>query len=324
MAAMTTMIYTVGLSAIFLRGSNSSRLAGKQLSSLRRKFSPLVGSVTQLYISVPPTRSQRAQNREPMVREQSTRMDMSPKPEESQTTLALVELLATSSTLVPIKCGELGPVESSLPTTIFAMYLPQSGDHVTSSSTPQENGEATDEKGKSKIKCSSPISSSADKKHNALTAAALYQSWLRASSDSEDDDDDDEGDESFEGQDESEEGDEDEDAGKEEEEGDEDDEDEDEEEEEEEDLSMKVMEEPGADSGCTAVVALLKDQELYVANAGDSRCVVCRKGEAIEMSLDHKPEDDVEMERIVKAGGKVTGDGRVNGGLNLSRALGTY
>nr|CAD7198408.1 unnamed protein product [Timema douglasi] len=33
--------------------------------------------------------------------------------------------LATSSTLEAIKCGELGPVESSLPTTIFAMYLAQ-------------------------------------------------------------------------------------------------------------------------------------------------------------------------------------------------------
>jgi protein phosphatase 1G len=40
------------------------------------------------------------------------------------------------------------------------------------------------------------------------------------------------------------------------------------------------------------------------------------------MSLDHKPEDEAEMERIVKAGGKVTADGRINGGLNLSRALG--
>jgi protein phosphatase 1G len=69
-------------------------------------------------------------------------------------------------------------------------------------------------------------------------------------------------------------------------------------------------------------VALLKGQELYVANAGDSRCVVCRKGQAVEMSLDHKPEDEAEMERIMKAGGKVTADGRVNGGLNLSRALG--
>nr|CAD7198990.1 unnamed protein product [Timema douglasi] len=44
---------------------------------------------------------------------------------ESRTTQAIVELLATSSTLEAIKCRELGPVESSLPTTIFMMYLPQ-------------------------------------------------------------------------------------------------------------------------------------------------------------------------------------------------------
>jgi len=42
------------------------------------------------------------------------------------------------------------------------------------------------------------------------------------------------------------------------------------------------------------------------------------------MSEDHKPEDPSEQERIVKAGGRVTCDGRVNGGLNLSRALGTH
>lgn len=81
---------------------------------------------------------------------------------------------------------------------------------------------------------------------------------------------------------------------------------------------------PGYDSGCTSVVALLRGRELYVANAGDSRCIVCRKGEAVEMSLDHKPEDQPESDRIVKAGGKVTADGRVNGGLNLSRALGDH
>lgn len=49
---------------------------------------------------------------------------------------------------------------------------------------------------------------------------------------------------------------------------------------------------------------------------------MCRNGTAIEMSLDHKPEDTSEWQRIVKAGGKVTCDGRVNGGLNLSRAIG--
>lgn len=50
--------------------------------------------------------------------------------------------------------------------------------------------------------------------------------------------------------------------------------------------------------------------------------MVCRDGKAVEMSADHKPEDDIEMKRIKNAGGKVTADGRVNGGLNLSRAIG--
>ena len=69
-------------------------------------------------------------------------------------------------------------------------------------------------------------------------------------------------------------------------------------------------------------MAVLRGKQLYVANAGDSRCVVCRDGNAVDMSIDHKPEDEPEQTRINKAGGKVTFDGRVNGGLNLSRALG--
>ena len=70
------------------------------------------------------------------------------------------------------------------------------------------------------------------------------------------------------------------------------------------------------------MVALLRGRDLYVANAGDSRCVVCHEGKAVDMSVDHKPEDDLEKNRINKAGGRVTADGRVNGGLNLSRAIG--
>ena len=81
---------------------------------------------------------------------------------------------------------------------------------------------------------------------------------------------------------------------------------------------------PGSDSGCTAVVALLHGRQLYVANIGDSRCVLSRSGRAVDMSDDHKPEDEPELQRIVKAGGKVTMDGRVNGGLNLSRAFGEW
>ncbi|CAL1538625.1 unnamed protein product [Lymnaea stagnalis] len=105
-----------------------------------------------------------------------------------------------------------------------------------------------------------------------------------------------------------------------------DEEDDDEEEDHEEDVPMMDVsnEEPGSDSGCTACVALLQGKRLIVANAGDSRCILARAGKAVELSFDHKPEDDSERKRIEKAGGKVTSDGRVNGGLNLSRAIGDH
>lgn len=84
------------------------------------------------------------------------------------------------------------------------------------------------------------------------------------------------------------------------------------------------LETPGEDSGTTACVCLMNKERIVVANAGDSRAVLCRGGTAIDLSIDHKPEDDVEKTRIVNAGGFVNEDGRVNGGLNLSRAFGDH
>jgi serine/threonine protein phosphatase PrpC len=80
-----------------------------------------------------------------------------------------------------------------------------------------------------------------------------------------------------------------------------------------------------ADSvGCTANVCLLVGKTIYVANAGDSRAALSRKGEILELSEDHKPENPLELERIVSSGSKVEG-GRINNHLNLSRCLGdTY
>jgi len=76
-------------------------------------------------------------------------------------------------------------------------------------------------------------------------------------------------------------------------------------------------------AGCTSVVAVIVGQTLVVANAGDSRAVICRSGGVTEpLSFDHKPLQNREMNRITNSGGFVNQFGRVNGNLNLSRSIG--
>lgn len=62
-------------------------------------------------------------------------------------------------------------------------------------------------------------------------------------------------------------------------------------------------------SGTTAVFGVTIKNILYVANIGDSRCVLCRQTgadfEAIDLSEDQKPENPAEKDRIIKAGGRV-------------------
>lgn len=60
-------------------------------------------------------------------------------------------------------------------------------------------------------------------------------------------------------------------------------------------------------SGSCAIVSLIVDDIVYVANVGDSRAILsknCGK-EIIQISKDHKPDDETESKRITEAGGKV-------------------
>lgn len=76
---------------------------------------------------------------------------------------------------------------------------------------------------------------------------------------------------------------------------------------------------------------------VITANIGDSRAVLSRGGEAIDLSVDHKPDHPKEYERIRSLGGSIdwfgsvdaegnpiegTGLYRVNGNMALSRAIG--
>jgi len=88
-------------------------------------------------------------------------------------------------------------------------------------------------------------------------------------------------------------------------------------------------------SGCTVTMVYRPHNEksLVVAHVGDSRAVLGRLGgEALDLTIDHKPNLPKEKERIESRGGRVVFDGFYNHrvfakgamypGLNMSRALG--
>ncbi|KAM3579509.1 mgpp2cl-1, protein phosphatase 2C-like protein 1 [Umbelopsis sp. WA50703] len=85
----------------------------------------------------------------------------------------------------------------------------------------------------------------------------------------------------------------------------------------------------GQHSGCTAVVAYVEAKNnnskrvLYTANVGDARAVLCRGGQAVRLSYDHKGSDANEAKRIIDSGGFMLNN-RVNGVLAVTRSLGDH
>jgi serine/threonine protein phosphatase PrpC len=82
-------------------------------------------------------------------------------------------------------------------------------------------------------------------------------------------------------------------------------------------------EESDIHAGAAASVILLTKNEIFCANAGDCRSVLCKKGKAKDLSVDHKPNTPSEKARIERANGFVE-DNRVNGNLALSRSIGDF
>uniref|UniRef100_A0A3B4AHF7 protein-serine/threonine phosphatase n=1 Tax=Periophthalmus magnuspinnatus TaxID=409849 RepID=A0A3B4AHF7_9GOBI len=76
-------------------------------------------------------------------------------------------------------------------------------------------------------------------------------------------------------------------------------------------------------SGSTAVGILVSPDHFFFLNCGDSRAVLYRNSNVCFSTLDHKPGNPREKERIQNAGGTVMIQ-RVNGSLAVSRALGDY
>ncbi|KAK3180566.1 hypothetical protein Dsin_032512 [Dipteronia sinensis] len=77
-------------------------------------------------------------------------------------------------------------------------------------------------------------------------------------------------------------------------------------------------------TGTTAVVAVLTDQHIVVADCGDSRAVLCRGGSAVLVSHNQMPDRPDELRRIEAAGGRIIFQDRprVEGILAMSRVIG--
>ena len=81
-------------------------------------------------------------------------------------------------------------------------------------------------------------------------------------------------------------------------------------------------------SGCSALTCLLRGNNLYVANAGNIRAVLCRGDGSIErLSTNHCPKDKKERHRVRKAKGDISNSEKtalVNGVLKSTRGLGNH
>ncbi|CAE7763123.1 unnamed protein product, partial [Symbiodinium microadriaticum] len=86
-----------------------------------------------------------------------------------------------------------------------------------------------------------------------------------------------------------------------------------------------------ADSGCTAVAALWKGSSVWIANAGDSRCVLLEDNQVVFATSDQKPSCAEEKARVESSGGEVRVEeqvarvyaaGQRGPGLGVTRALG--
>lgn len=78
------------------------------------------------------------------------------------------------------------------------------------------------------------------------------------------------------------------------------------------------------DSGSTAIILIMTETKYICINLGDSRCILRRNNyEIVQLSYDQKPMNEIERNRVIKAGCCVL-NGGINGILFVARAFGDF
>ena len=77
-------------------------------------------------------------------------------------------------------------------------------------------------------------------------------------------------------------------------------------------------------TGCTALAFFIRDNDIWIANAGDGRMINVRKKEISQITNDHQANNESEKARILKLGGEIKGCYIMRGkeGLMPTRSLG--
>ena len=91
------------------------------------------------------------------------------------------------------------------------------------------------------------------------------------------------------------------------------------------DNELRLLDAEGC--GSTATVCIIRNEFghriLYTANVGDSRAVLSKNGVAERLSIDHRPTEFSEVERVKREGGIIF-DNRLGGTLAITRAMGDH
>lgn len=93
----------------------------------------------------------------------------------------------------------------------------------------------------------------------------------------------------------------------------------------------KLIKENEIVGGSTGILLAITESDVFIANAGDCRCVYGKESEFHRVTTDHKPDNELERLRIESCGGEVivkVNEGhtiaRVNGILGVARAFGDF
>eukprot|EP00756_Hemistasia_phaeocysticola_P007111 Hpha_TRINITY_DN14125_c0_g1::TRINITY_DN14125_c0_g1_i1::g.11010::m.11010/K14803/PTC2_3; protein phosphatase PTC2/3 len=90
-------------------------------------------------------------------------------------------------------------------------------------------------------------------------------------------------------------------------------------------VDKELTPEQSSSTGATCNVIILTKDLAVCGNAGDARAIlVSSDGTSVALSKDHAPDSPGEKARIQRAGSYLTEDGRIDGMLNVSRAMGDF